>query len=257
MKMKRAFCLVMLGLIVTVSQCTLLAQDVPPTCLATVPDYAWEERFEEKKAQIAGGNVDLLFVGDSITHNWDDFGAEIRDYYYGDRKMVNMGFGGDKTQHILWRLENSHLEKISPKVAVVMGGINNLMRVENPLETPKNTALGMKAVVDKIESFYPDIKILVLYTFPAADHPDHMFRARVAESNAYLLDLLRDDPQVTLKDINYLWLNANSMIPIDIMPDSLHPNAYGYWLWAQTVEPEVAEMLGVPAKLVPALPEER
>lgn len=240
-----------LTLVYAAGEVFLSAQEVPPTCVPAVPDYGWKERFDEKKAQIAAGDVDLLFVGDSITHNWDDFGSEMRDYYYGDRKMVNMGFGGDKTQHILWRLENAPMEKIHPKVAVVMGGINNLMRVEHPENTPKNVALGMKAVVDKLESLYPGIKILILYTFPAADKPDHMFRARVAETNAHLLDLLRDDPQVTLKDINYLWLDANSTIPVDIMPDSLHPNAYGYRLWAKTVEPEISSLLGDAPKLEP------
>lgn len=246
---------VLAGLSFAAGPRVLSAGELPATCTAEPPVCPWEERFEEKKARIAEGDVDLLFVGDSITHNWDDFGVPMRDYYYGGRKMANMGFGGDKTQHILWRLENAPMNAICPKAAVVMGGINNLMDLEDPENTPENVALGIKAIVNKLEELYPDIKILVLYTFPAAASPGHVFRARVAETNARLLDLLQDDPQVRLKDINYLWFDENSVIPQNIMFDELHPNAYGYWLWGQTVEPEIANMLGDTPKPVPAAPQ--
>lgn len=224
---------------------------LPPACIPSDNLDAdwWKERHEANKERIAQGNVDLLLIGDSITHGWDGSGAPVRDYYYGDRNFVNMGFGGDQTGNVLWRLNDAPMEKIQPKAAMLLIGINNLWVACN--QNPADVAKGTKMIVEKLESLYPNIKILVLFTFVVGPEADHPTRSRVALTNALVLDMLRDDPQVILKDINYLWLDESNRVPNELMGDGVHPAEAGYRLWAAAVEPEISAMLGTEPKESP------
>ena len=202
----------------------------------------WRGRHEANKERIAQGNVDLLLIGDSITHGWDGGGKAVLDYYYGDRNFVNMGVGGDQTGDVLWRLNDAPMDKINPKAAMLLIGINNLWVACN--QNPADVPLGTKMIVDKLEQLYPDIKILVLFTFVVGPEGEQPTRSRVAKSNALLLDLLRDDPQVILKDINYVWLDEANRVPAELMADFVHPTELGYKRWAAAVEPEISAILG-------------
>lgn len=221
---------------------------LPPTLVpANKMDQAWwKARHEANVARINQGNVDFLLIGDSITHGWDGSGAKVQEYYYGDRNYVNMGFGGDQTQHVLWRLENAPMDKIQPKAAMLLIGINSLWG-EWP-NCSENVALGIKACVDKLQALYPDMQILVLNTFPAREKADDAVRTRTLASNALLPELFKDYKNVTLLNIDKLWLDANGDIPKSLMPDFVHPNEAGYKLWGAEVEPYVSKFLGVAAK---------
>ncbi|MDO5552147.1 MAG: GDSL-type esterase/lipase family protein [Planctomycetia bacterium] len=239
-------CWLLAVLVLLTSQAILSAQEqpLPPTVVpANKMDVQWwKERHEANKARIAQGNVDLLLVGDSITHGWDGVGTKVQEYYYGDRNFVNMGFGGDQTQHVLWRLNDAPMDKIEPKAAMLLIGINNLWGDwENCSE---NVALGIKACVDKLQSLYPDIKILVLDIFPTHETADSAVRPRAAATNALLPELLKDYKNVTIMDINHLWLDENGKMPKELMNDFVHPTEYGYKLWGAEVEPVIAKMLG-------------
>ena len=198
----------------------------------------WSDRHEANKARITEGNVDLLLLGDSITHHWDDAGRKVEEYYYGDRHSVNMGFGGDRTQHLLWRLIDAPMDKIHPKAAMVLIGVNNTGN-----NSPEQIAAGIKANVDKLRELYPDIKILLLDIFPVRDHADPA-REKIDGTNALLPEMFKDYPNVTLLDIGGIWLDENGDIPKDRMDDGVHPTEYGYKLWGAAVEPVIAEMLG-------------
>ena len=202
----------------------------------------WKDRHEANKARIAEGNVDLLLLGDSITHNWDGAGRKVEEYYYGGRNAVNMGFGGDRTQHLLWRLIDAPMEKIHPRAAMVLIGVNN-----TGANSPEQIAAGIKANVDKLLELYPDIKILLLDIFPVRDHADPE-REKIDGTNALLPEMFKDYPNVTLLDIGGIWLDENGDIPKDLMNDGVHPTEYGYKLWGAAVEPVIAEMLGDSAK---------
>lgn len=207
----------------------------------------WKDRHQNNVKRIAQGNVDFLMVGDSITHGWDlkHSGEKVQDYYYGDRNFVNMGFGGDKTQHVLWRLNDAPLAKIQPKAAMLLIGITSLWGDWNNCSF--NVALGIQACVDKLQSAFPDTKILVLNIFVALD-ANNPIRQRLAKANDYLPQLLKDYKNVTIKDINSLWLSKDLSIPKDLMKDYVHPTEAGYKLWGNEVEPEISKMLAVPAK---------
>lgn len=198
----------------------------------------WKARHEEKKARLAEGSVDLLLLGDSITNYWDTTGLAVEEYYYGDRNCVDLGFGSDKTQHLLWRLNDSPMDKIHPKAAMILIGINNIR--EN---TEEEIALGIKVNVDKMVGLYPDIKILLLNIFPIGEKDDPI-REKIAATNALLPEMFKDYPNVTLMDISYLWLEEDGTIPTDLMYDGVHPTEYGYKIWGAAVEPVISEMLG-------------
>ena len=88
--------------------------------------------------------VDLLMIGDSITHAWEDKGLETWNQYYADRNALNLGFSGDRTEHVIWRFQNGAIDDISPKLAVIMIGTNN---TGHRKENPRHTALGIKRII--------------------------------------------------------------------------------------------------------------
>ena len=100
-------------------------------------DAWWQQRHEGMNARVKQGNVDLIFIGDSITHGWEGAGKEVWKKYYGKRNAVNLGIGGDQTQHVLWRLDHGNIDGISPKLAVVMIGTNNAGTATRPRRSPR------------------------------------------------------------------------------------------------------------------------
>ena len=197
------------------------------------------------------GNVDLLMIGDSITHLWENtegtrfhryaHGANVWKKYYGSRRAMNLGFAGDRTYHVLWRLDNLPLDRISPKVAVLMIGTNNITRLET---TPRQTAEGIQAIVLKLRKAYPEMQILVLHVFPREATPKAVRRDRIRELNSYLPDLIGNEKNVTLLDIGGKFLDEKGLISASIMPDYLHPNEKGYEIWARSMEPTLKKLLG-------------
>jgi lysophospholipase L1-like esterase len=204
-------------------------------------DDGWVKRHASMAAQMEKGDIDLLMIGDSITHGWEGGGKKVWDSHYIHRKAINLGIGGDRTEHVLWRLDNLPLDKISPKVAVLMIGTNN---IGHNSSSPKDAADGVKAIVEKLEKQYPTLKILVLNVFPRDNKPDGGLRKKTDEINSYLPELLKNKENVTLLDINPVFLDAEKNLPKEIMPDFLHPNAYGYELWAKAMEPVLTTLLG-------------
>lgn len=225
-----------------------LAQQTPPLSEAEIPstriDGWWFKRHGDNVDKInnavrARENVELLMIGDSITHGWEGQGKDVWEKYYAHRKPVNLGFSGDRTQHVLWRLEQLPFSRISPKAAVIMIGTNNVNS-----STPKETADGIKAIVNKLQKQFPEMKILVLKVFPRDNKPDGNLRVKVDEINSFLPDLLKDEKNVTLLDINHVFLDGDGVLQPAIMADFLHPGEAGYALWAEAVEPTLAKLLG-------------
>ncbi|MCL2742627.1 MAG: GDSL-type esterase/lipase family protein [Planctomycetaceae bacterium] len=197
----------------------------------------WMPRHEKNVEEFNKGGINLLMIGDSITHGWERAGKDVWTKYYEPRKAVNLGFGGDRTEHVLWRLDNLPISKINPKAAVLMIGTNNS-------NTAKETADGIKAVVQKLEKAYPNMKILVLYIFPRDNQPDGEKRKKVNEINSYLPEFLKDEKNVTLLDIGKVFLDENGVLQPEVMKDFVHPGADGYKLWAEAMEPTLAKLLG-------------
>jgi lysophospholipase L1-like esterase len=215
------------------------AQETANTAITPVSrgDDWWMPRHEGVVERVKQGNVDLLMIGDSINHGWENGGKAVWDAYYGDRNAVNMGFSGDRTQHVLWRLDNGEIDGISPKLAAIMIGTNNWH--DNSAE---EIADGVKAIVAKLRAKLPEMKILLLAIFPRAD-VEVPYREKLVQANA-LFSKCADGDMVHYLDIGRVFLDADGNLPKSVMPDFLHPNAYGYQLWAEAVEPSVARLMG-------------
>jgi lysophospholipase L1-like esterase len=219
-----------------------VAKDAPPATVKPVPrpDAWWKQRHEAVNDRIKKGNVDLLMIGDSITHGWEDQGKEIWKKYYDKRNAVNLGYGGDGTQHVLWRLDNGEIDGITPKLAVIMIGTNN---AGNDRDSAANIVAGVKAIVEKLRKKQPEMKILVLGIFPRGEDDKDAFRQVNMKANESIAKLA-DGKMVFYLDIGDKFLGTDRTLPKDVMPDLLHPNAKGYQIWADAFEPTVAKLMG-------------
>ncbi len=186
------------------------------------------------------GKIDLLFLGDSITQGWAN--NEVWQRFYAPRDAANFGIGGDRTEHVLWRLEHGEVEGIRPKVVVLMIGTNN-----SGSNTAEEIANGVTAIVKSLREKLPETKILLLGVFPRGEKPGSI-RDKLAAVNAQIAKL--DDGKI-LKylDISKNFLQDDGTIARDVMPDFLHLSPKGYRIWADAMEPTLQAMLegGKPA----------
>jgi lysophospholipase L1-like esterase len=206
-------------------------------------DSAWIRRHEGFVNLARAGGIDLLFLGDSITDFWRNRGSNVWNQCYAPRHAANFGISADRTQHVLWRIDQGELDGLKPKVVVLMIGTNNTGKEKDggARNTVPETVAGVQAVVARIRTKLPDTKILLLAIFPR-DTFDSPQRAQVALINTVIAKL-DDGKMIRFLDIGPQFLDADGTLPKSIMPDLLHPNARGYQIWADAMEPTLAEML--------------
>lgn len=197
----------------------------------------WMKRHESMNQRVAQGNVDLVFIGDSITQGWEGRGKAIWAKNYGNRNAVNLGIGGDRTQHVIWRLQNGNLKGISPKAAVIMIGTNN-----SGSNTPEQIAEGVTEIVKILSDKCPKTKILLLATFPRGANKDDARRLVNEKSNA-IVSKLANSSNVHYLDIGPKFLNDDQTLSREIMPDLLHLSEEGYQIWADSIEASLNELL--------------
>ena len=201
-------------------------------------DGWWMDLHNSFNQRVKQGNVDLVFIGDSITYGWREGGQDTWAKYYGNRHAVNLGIGGDTTQFVLWRLIHGNLDGISPKLAVIMIGTNN-----GQGNTPEETAEGITAIVREVQARCPKTKILLLAIFPRGHDPADGLRKKNEQVNA-IISKLDDGQSLSYLDLGSKFLHKDGVLPREIMPDLLHPNQQGYDLWAEAIEPKVMQILG-------------
>lgn len=201
----------------------------------------WKPRHEAKIAERkANPKVELLMVGDSITHGWEGAGRAAWDKFYASRKPLNIGFSGDRTENVIWRIQNGAIDDIQPKLAVIMIGTNNTGHRQDPAE---QTAAGIQRIISEIHLRTPNTKVLLLGIFPRGETADDPLRKLNLEINSIVKNLA-DDQKVWYLDISDRFLDAEGKLPKDIMPDLLHPNEKGYEIWADAMEPDIKRLLG-------------
>ena len=210
----------------------------------------WRGRCAAKQAEIAanGSRVfDIVFFGDSITHNWerDDawgvyaqyggFGKGVWTEAFKDLKVLNLGIGGDRTQDLLWRGTNGDLDNYRAKMFVVMIGTNNVC-----VNSPEEIAEGVKAVVELVKAKHPESKILLYAIFPRGEKADDRLRAKNERANA-IIEKLADGETVFWRNINAQFLTSEGTLTREMMPDFLHPTPKGYRIWADDLQPFAAK----------------
>ena len=187
-----------------------------------------------QRAKDDPGECDIAFIGDSITQGWEGAGKNVWAKYYGSRKCLNFGVGGDQTQHVLWRFEQGQLEGLKPKVAVVMIGTNNGNNESEILE-------GVTAIINQIRSRLPETKIILLGIFPRGKTFSPQ-RGKLLQVNQALAKLA-DDKAIYYVDIGSQLIEADGSISTGMMRDALHPGERGYEIWAEAIEPKLKELL--------------
>ncbi len=226
-----------------------MAQRAPDNIKALQPevqtaDWAkawWNDRHEAKlKEKDSLERVDLLMIGDSITHGWEGGGKETWNKYYAKRHALNIGFSGDRTEQVIWRLQHGEVDGIAPKLAVIMIGTNN---TGHRMDQPAHIAAGVKAILSELEQRTPDTKCLVLAIFPRGPNADDEQRKNNEAANE-LIKGFADGKRVFFLDISDKFLDQDGTLPESLMPDLLHPNPKGYEIWAQAMEPTIRKLMG-------------
>ena len=202
------------------------------------PDPGWLNRHKGFVDIAKKGDVDVLFIGDSITDAWRGPGAKSTwEKHFVPLKAANFGIGGDRTQHVIWRLEHGELDGISPKVAVVMIGTNN-----TGSESAEQIAEGITGVVKTIHDKSPKTKVLLLAVFPRSPGAKDAVRGKIAKINETIAKL-DDGKMVRYMDIGPKFLEQDGTLTKEIMPDFLHLSTKGYEIWGDAIAPTVKEMM--------------
>ena len=215
-----------------------------PTELATIPapleeSWAiewWIPRHIEKLAARHPG-IDLVLIGDSITHGWEDPGKVVWERHFADIDVLNLGFSGDRTENVLWRLDHNEVDGLDPKLIVMMIGTNN---TGHRMDSPDAITAGVRKILGELDTRLPDASILLLAIFPRGESPDDPKRMNNQETNRLLVKLAAEKG-VHYADFNAAFLTEAGILERDIMPDLLHPTETGYEIWADQLEPWLAK----------------
>ena len=230
-----------------------LADDAPKNyAVNPVPrDANWMKRHESFNEKSKKGDVDLVFLGDSITQGWEGRGKEAWAKAWAPLKAANFGIGGDRTEHVIWRLQHGNFDGIKPKTIVLMIGTNNTGHKGRPQKelngaiydcTAEQTAEGVKTIIGILRAKMPDTKILLLGIFPRGANAEDAYRKQNEATNA-LIAKFDDGAKVFYMDIGKTFLQPDGTLSKEIMPDLLHLSSKGYDMWVQAIEGKVKELL--------------
>jgi lysophospholipase L1-like esterase/ketosteroid isomerase-like protein len=232
---------------VAAEQVTRLAATASYSTEPMPREGGWVKRHEGFVEIAKKGGIDVLFLGDSITDNWrkPEQGLPVWEKNFGMLHAANFGISGDRTQHVLWRMQNGELDGYKPRAVVLMIGTNNT-GLERDKLTPRNTTEevvdGVTAIVKGLTTRWPDTKILFLAVFPRSEKPTDPARLQVDAVNRGLAKL-HDGKHVFFLDIGQKFLAADGTLPKEIMPDFLHPSTKGYEIWAEAIKQPLANLL--------------
>ena len=202
----------------------------------------WHERHSKNCLPRSNAKkVELVFLGDSLTQEWEeDIPSQVWQSFYAHRHAINLGFAGDRTEHVLWRIENGELDGLSPKLVVLLIGTNN---TGHRLDPPAETATGIQAILTAINNKLPNSKILLLALLPRSAKPTQRLRVINDEIN----DLIRnyaDTKNVSFLDVGKQFLDEKGFLSSDVMQDFLHLNGEQYQVLAEAIEPSIKRLLG-------------
>jgi len=211
----------------------------------------WVKRHESFNEVSKKGEAQLVFLGDSITQGWEKNGKDVWAKTWEPLKAANFGIGGDRTEHVIWRLQNGNFDGLKPKLVVLMIGTNNTGHQGRPAaehggavyaSSAEQTAEGVKMILDILGKKLSETKVLLLGIFPrGATKDDAMRKQNVATNN--LISGFADGKRIYYMDIGNTFLQPDGTLPKEIMPDLLHLNAKGYEMWAGAIEGKVKELM--------------
>lgn len=207
--------------------------------------YDWWQRHEAVLAAKAKMAPEIVLVGDSITHFWGGEpaspgvkprGAAAWENVFGGKKVLNLGFGWDRTQNVLWRLDHGEIDGLKPKWIVLNIGTNNSSGTPNArANTPAETAEGVAAILGKLKQKSPDSKLILMAVLPRGEKADDPKRAFIGGLNPLLAEIAKKHG-ATFIDLRDRFLAVDGTLPKSLMPDGVHPNEAGYAIWAAALK---------------------
>lgn len=213
---------------------------ITPTKRAVDYDWmsikTWEKMHAEDVLAAQYDQVDVLFVGDSITAGWD---WAIWEQNFKPLNAANFGIGGDNTGNVLWRLQHGAVGNLQPKLIVLLIGTNNVGALQ---ESAAQAADGVTRVVQQLQLAWPNSKILLNAVFPFDQAPTSPNRATIKKLNQTIARL-GNNKTIFFKDYGPLLVQKDGSISPDIMADFLHPTAKGYQIWAAAMTPDIHALL--------------
>jgi arylsulfatase A-like enzyme/lysophospholipase L1-like esterase len=201
-------------------------------------EKGWAQRDRQLTEEAQKGEAQLAFIGDSITQGWSGKGKQVWEERFGPRQAINLGIGGDRTEHVIWRLTHGNLGKIKPKVAVLMIGTNNTGHF---MQDPSQVAEGVAEILQILSRRLPDTQVVLHGVFPRG--ATEFDEGRL--NNIAINDQIRkfaDGKRVHYLDIGHVFLESDGSISKDVMPDYLHLSQDGYQRWADALEPKLVEL---------------
>lgn len=218
-------------------------ENLPTTCVPASREHQawWKTRnaaFNVIARSERAKTTKIVFLGDSITHNWEIPGREFWEKYFAPLDAVNFGISGDKTENILWRIRSGNFSgKMNPKLIVLMIGTNNWR------DEADATAQGVKRILEELKKSEPQAKILLLAIFPRGTDKNDVGRQKNEAVNAIIKNYA-DNRRIFWQDINDVFLEKDDAqtLPRSVMPDLLHPNAEGHRRWAEAILENVKKL---------------
>jgi lysophospholipase L1-like esterase len=211
------------------------------------PLPGWEDLHYRFVALGKYNEIPYAFLGDSITADWGGPGqrplAEGRAVFeaeFAPFGVANFGIGGDRTEHVLWRIRHGLFDHIRPKVVMLMIGSNNLYT-----NTASEIAHGIAAVILEMWKHSPRTKVMLMGILPRGDRDDPV-RGKIARVNALIARFDDGGQRLRFLDIGAALVLPDGTIPKEIMYDSLHLTALGYSIWAFAAMPHLAGLAFTP-----------
>jgi lysophospholipase L1-like esterase len=235
--------------------CELLgdtSHDTPPANTAIIPAsklendfYDWWERHKAALRAKDEARPDIVLIGDSITHLWGGNpptpgrkpnGAQSFEKAFTGKQVLNLGFGWDRTQNVLWRLDHGEFDGLHPALVVVNIGTNNFAQTKNArANTPEEIAEGVRAILIRVRAKSPESHIVLMGLFPRGEKPGDPIRVRVAAVNALLAEFGKTEG-ITFLDIGTKLTQPDGTISREMMGDFLHPAEAGYEVWGEALK---------------------
>jgi len=211
---------------------------------ARTDDWAIKRQDELLRRARESAPVSVVFVGDSITQSWEDPGKDAWAKHIAPLGALNLGNSGDRTENVLWRLEQAPLTRLAPKHVVLLIGTNNL---GHGTSNAQETLDGVKAVATKLAEQCPQATVHILEIFPRGERFNAM-RGDICQINQALRAFVADDAErngrtsrLRIHAIGDRFLGADGAISKDIMPDFLHLTPKGYEMWAEAIFKQIAK----------------
>ncbi len=231
----------------------LPAQIVPADKPVARTDANSRIAHEQLLAKRSQGKIDIYFEGDSITRRWGatDYPQLLENWkknFFG-WSAADFGWGADRVENILWRIENGELDGVNPKVIVLLAGTNNVgskVPAEGIEAAAANVAKGLEALLRAMRAKAPNATIILMGIFPRNDNRDVM--PEIDQINASLAKLA-DGSKIRYLNINSKLADRDGKLYDGMMNerDQLHPMLGGYQVWADALKPIFTKLLGPPA----------